>query len=317
MNGELRVGDLTAARSKKVIGEQALSIAGDPYSLTVFAINGNADGPTLVVTGGIHGAEYASIEAALRLGRSLKPEKLRGKAIVVPVVNMPAFKARSIYICPLDGKNLNRVFPGRPNGTATEQLAHWLFQNVMKQADYYVDLHGGDMNEALVPFTIFFRTGNDQVDTASLEMARVFGIRYLVRSDVPGSTFSAASQAGIPAILTESGGQGIWREGHVEAHTRGLDRLMRHLGMLDGKKPKALPTRLMDQFVWLRSEHDGFYYPKVHVAGKVRKGQALGHVADFQGNVLQPIAAPIDGTVLFLVSSLAMNKGDPLLAIGA
>ena len=317
MTNELRVGALSAARGQKSSGVQTLQLQGQTTELPIFLINGASDGPTLVVTGGIHGAEYASIEAALRLGRTLAPDQLRGRVIIVPVVDMPAFKARSIYICPIDGVNPNRVFPGNPNGTAAEQLADWLYRNVMTQGNYYVDLHGGDLNEALVPFTLFQKFGNAKVDQASLEMAKVFGIRYLVSSEVKGSTTSAAALAGIPGILAESGGQGVWREEHIAAHTNGLNRLMRHLGMLEGPKPEPLPTQVMDQFVWLRSEHDGYYYPKVDVAATVRKGQDLGHVADFRGNVLQPITAPLDGTVLFLVSSLAMNKGDPLLAIGA
>jgi predicted deacylase len=317
MAGELRVGALTAARGQTTSGIHSLKLQDRTTDLPVFLVNGQTDGPTLVVTGGVHGAEYASIEAALRLGRTLDPAKLHGRVIIVPVVDMPAFKARSIYICPIDGKNPNRFFPGSPTGTAAEQLDDWLFQNVIRQGNYYVDLHGGDLNEALVPFTLFQKFGNEKVDQASLEMAKVFGIRYLVSSEVKGSTTSAAAMAGIPGILAESGGQGVWREEHIAAHTNGLDRLMRHLGMSDGPKPEPLPTQVMSQFAWLSSEHDGYYYSKVQVGEQVHKGQDLGHVADFTGKVLQPIPATIDGTVLFLVSSLAMNKGDPLLSIGA
>lgn len=88
---------------------------------------------------------------------------------MAPVMNMPSFRARSIYVSPLDGKNLNWVFPGRALGAASEQIAHWVFGNVISQAENYVDLHGGDLIEALVPFTIFFRSGNDRVDRLSLE----------------------------------------------------------------------------------------------------------------------------------------------------
>jgi predicted deacylase len=316
-NQGLRVGNLAAAPGEKAMGVQQTMISGHQVNIPVFLINGKQAGPTLAVTGGIHGAEYASIEAALQLGRSLEPDNLRGRVIVAPVVNMPAFKARSIYICPLDGINLNRVFPGKSDGGVTEQLAAWVYQNVFKQAEYYVDLHGGDLNEALVPFTLIPRCGNQAVDSRSLELAKVFGIRYQVVDVLRGSTCQAAAEAGIPAILTESGGQGIWRPEHVAAHTTGLNRLLRHLGMLDGPPLEPMPFQIMQQFVWLRSEHDGYYYPKVQVAEMVSAGQDLGYVADFQGNVLQAIAAPVAGAVLFLVSSLAMNKGDPLLAIGA
>lgn len=316
-NKNLKIGDLTAVPGSKVVGRQKVEVAGHLIKVPVFLINGSADGPTLVVTAGIHGAEYASIEAAFQLGRSLKPDELQGRVIVIPVVNMPAFRARSIYVCPLDGQNLNRVFPGKADGTASEQLADWLFRNAIKGADYYVDLHGGDLIEDLVPFTIYHRSGNKAVDQKSLELARVFGIRYIVRSETHGSTYSAASSAGIPALLTEAGGQGLWPPEAVAVQTDGLNRLMRHEGMLEGPAPEPVQTQVLDQFVWLRSEHKGYYYPKVKVGELVRQGQNIGSVTDFQGNVLQPVVAPVEGMILFLVSSLAINQGDPLLAIGA
>ncbi len=314
----LTVGpSLGAQPGEKKFGVQEFPVVGQPYHLPMFLINGKQDGPTLVVTGGVHAAEYASIAAALDLGRSLEPGSLRGRVAVVPVLNMPGFRVRSIYVCPLDGKNLNRMFPGKADGSATEQIADWLFQNVMKQANYYVDLHGGDLIEALIPFTIYHHSGNEQVDSASLEMAKVFGIRYLVRSETQGSTYSAASQAGIPAILTEAGGQGIWRSEDVALHTDGLNRLMRHLGMLAGPTPEPVQCTLLKQFLWLRSEHEGFWYPRISVGDAVRKGQDLGCVKDFEGKVLQAVESLADGKVLFLVSSLAINPGDPLLAVGA
>jgi uncharacterized protein len=318
----LEVGQLSAAPGEKRYGVvefpvQHLDEAAQPYQLPLWLINGDEPGPTLVVTGGVHGAEYASIAAALDLGRSLGPTHLRGRVIVVPVVNLPGFAARSIYICPLDGKNPNRVFPGDPAGTASEQIADWVFRNVLSQADYYVDLHGGDLIEALVPFTIFFRSGNPQVDALSLEMAQVFGIPYLVSSVNPGSTIAAASNAGIPSILTESGGQGIWTPEHVADHTRGLDRLMRHLNMLPGPAPSPTPSTLLEQFLWLRSDHEGFWYPQASVGETVHAGQELGLIKDCEGNILQTALSPGNGTVLFIVSSLAIHANDPLFAVGA
>ena len=232
-------------------------------------------------------------------------------------MNMPAFAARSIYVCPLDGKNLNRVFPGDAHGTASEQIAAWVFTNVIAQADYYVDLHGGDLVEALVPFTIFFRSGDARVDQASLELAKVFGIHYLVCSETPGSTFCAAARAGIPSILAESGGQGIWTPDDVGRLTRGLDRVMRHIEMTSGDEPEPVTFALLEQFLWLRSDHDGFWYPGVPVGDAVRHGQDLGCIKNAEGHVLQRALSPADGRVLFIVSSLAINRTDPLLAVGA
>lgn len=314
---ELQVGRLTAAPGEKRYGVVEFAVAGQPFQLPLWLIHGSQPGPTLVVTGGVHGAEYASVAAALELGRSLQPAGLRGRVIVVPVVNMPGFAARSIYVCPLDGKNPNRVFPGDANGTASEQLADWVFRNIIAQANYYVDMHGGDMIEELVPFTIFSRTGDAAVDAASLELAEVFGIPLIVASSSTGSTISAASAAGIPAILTESGAQGIWTDEQVADHTRGLDRLLRHLGMMDGAAPEPITTTLFENFQWLRSEHEGFWYPQVPAGALVAAGQQLGAIRDHEGRVLQTAISPVSGPVLFIVSSLAIHANDPLFAIGA
>ena len=310
------VGTLSATPGEKRYGVVQFSVQDQSYKLPMWLIHGDEPGPTLVVTGGVHAAEYASIAAALELGQSLDPKGLCGRVIVVPVVNIPGFAARSIYVCPLDGKNPNRVFPGDAAGTGSEQLADWVFRNVISLADYYVDLHGGDLIEALEPFTIFFRSGNKQVDATSLEMAKIFGIPLLVASESTGSTIAAASSAGIPSILTESGGQGIWTAEQVADHTRGLQRLMLHLKMIRGAPPAPTPSTLLEQFFWLRSEHEGFWYPRVSAGETVGAGQELGCIKDWEGNVMQTGLSPASGTVLFILSSLAIHLNDPLFAVG-
>ena len=124
----------------------------------------------------------------------------------------------------------------------------------------------------------------------------------------PGSTIAAASCAGIPAILTESGAQGIWTADQVADHTNGLQRLMLHLEMIPGSAPEPTPSTLLEQFVWLRSEHEGFWYPRVSAGETVQAGQELGCIKDWEGNVLQTGVSPGAGTVLFIVSSLAIHE---------
>jgi predicted deacylase len=302
---------------EKRYGVNEFPVDGKPYRLPMWLVNGEHEGPTLAITAGVHPAEYASIAAALRVGQTIDPAKVRGRVIVVPVMNLPAFTARSIYICPLDGKNLNRVFPGNEHGTASEQIAAWVFANVITRADYVVDMHGGDLIEALVPFTIFYKSGDPRVRDVSLDMARAFGIPILVGSETPGGTYSSAAKAGIPAILTEAGGQGIWTKDDVRAHTDGVDRLMRHLKMTEGPPPEPVACAVLSRFLWRRSDHDGFWYPAVSVNDEVKADQELGVVTDWEGRILQRATAEADGRVLFIVSSLAINKSDPLLAVGA
>jgi len=291
-----------------------LSIKENKIELPLFIINGKKEGPTLVVTAGIHGTEYASIEAALRLGRTLDPNKICGKIIILPIVNMPSFRERTIYIGPYDRKNLNRVFPGKQKGSSSEVLAFHVFHEVISKADYYIDLHGGDMIEALVPFSIYAPSPNSKVNITSLSLAKIFGIELVVDSEIPGTTLYSATQAGIPAIISEAGGQGIWDENTVNIHVTGVRRVMGYLGMIN-EKPIPCPVKIFS-FPWLFSDFDGIFYPQVGIGNKVSVNQKLGSVCDYFGRELQSVFSPAEGTILFLVTSLVINKGDPLLAIG-
>lgn len=318
MNKEnFQVAGLTVTTGQRVGAQAAVTVAGVDLRIPIFLVNGAHPGPTLSVTAGIHGAEYASIEAAIRLGQTLNPGDLHGQVIIVPIANSPAFSARSIYVTPSDGKNLNRQFPGHARGTVSQALAHWLFQEIIQRGDAYIDLHGGDMIEALVPFVINFRSGNEAVDQASTAMAQSFGIRYILQAGTPGSTYVSAAMIGIPAILAEAGGQGIWNEETVSMLSTGVRRVMAHLGMIATLPPLSEPPMTLQGWTWLRAEVDGLFYPNVQIGEHVRAGQDLGRVADVFGATLQSASAPMDGIVLFMVTSLAMNAGDPLLAIAA
>jgi predicted deacylase len=316
MKDNLQVGKLLAPENSRVAGKVQLDLQVAEVELPIFLVNGRQQGPTLVVTAGVHGAEYAGIAAALQVGRELLADELRGQVIVVPVVNTAAFWSRLVYVSPLDGKNLNRVFPGSREGTPSEVLAHWVFEHVIRQADYYIDLHGGDLIEALNPYTNYYRTGTEEVTKNSLQLARVFGIPMIKGSDMKGSACASAAEAGIPSILAESGGQGIWTAQDVARHVNGIGRLMLHLQMLEGGEPDPVPITVLSQSTTLRSGCDGFWYPAAKVGDIVSRGEHLGQVTDFAGNVLQLVTSPMDGSVLYVVSSLAIHRAEPLVSVG-
>jgi len=314
----LSIGGLEAPSGRAARGHVSVTAAGISVPLPVALVNGVSEGPTLVVTAGIHGGEYPCVEAAARLARSIDPGSVRGRVIIVPSANPVAFRARSIYVTPPDGKNLNREFPGSAGGTFTSAWAHWLFENVIRRADAYLDLHGGDLVEALVPFTAWNRTGRSEVDDVARRMAEACGIVHVVERDAAGlhgMTHAEAAHAGIPALLAEAGGQGVWDEESVRILEESVLRVMAELGMTDPLPGAPEPVIVHPGWTWLRSEHDGVFYPDVVVGETVRPGQALGRVADLWGDTLQPLTAPVGGLVLFEVTSLAMNQGDPLLAI--
>ena len=313
----ITVATLTAQSGERASAVLDLAFADTPTMMPLFVLNGANDGPTVVVTAGIHGAEYVGIEAALRLGRDIDPRSLSGQLIIAPISSMTAFTKRAIYLAPPDDKNLNRCFPGKADGSFAEQLAHWIFRNLILRANFYLDLHGGDLNEALVPFSIIKRSGIDGLDRRATRLAEAFGLPNIVAAEVKGSTVGAAADAGIPAVLAEIGGQGLWPANEVQAMVDGLHRVLVHAGLLDATAPLAPKTRMLEEMAWLRSQHAGLFYPTCTVGDQVKAGQRLGTVTDYLGNEVQVATAPVDGTVLFLVTTLAMNSGDPLLSVGA
>ncbi|MCA9836792.1 MAG: succinylglutamate desuccinylase/aspartoacylase family protein [Trueperaceae bacterium] len=283
---------------------------GYPVKIPYFILKGAKPGPTVLVTAGVHGAEYASIDAAYRVTK-LDPKTLSGTVVILPIISTPAFTSRSIYINPIDYKNLNRLFPGMAEGTFGEKLVYWLTEEFICKADAYIDLHGGDMIEALTPFTIY-QAGH----TSSHELAKAFGIELLVASDSEIMSFTAGARQDIPSILAEASGQGLWLEAEVERLRLGVERCLIHLGLLEGElEPK--PHKDLSEFAWLRSEHEGLWYPYAVAGDRVKKNQVVGEVKSLLGEPLQQAISSIDGIVLFSVSSLAINADDPLLGIGA
>jgi predicted deacylase len=315
----ITVGEITANPGEKARGFLTAEVGkGLTVRMPVVVVNGASDGPVFAVTAGVHGAEYPGIEAAIRLGRTLEPKTLSGAVLIVNVVSVAAFQRRAIYVNPLDGINLNRVCPGNPTGTITEITADLLFKQVIARADYYIDMHGGDMIEALIPFTLYYKTGNEGVDAKSRALAESYGIPIIVGTTVlRGGTYGAAAAMGKPAVLTEAGGQGILDEPSTELHLRGVRNALRQFGSLAGT-PEGVPApEYYDRFVWLAADQDCVYYPKVTVGQRVKAGEIVAEFTDLFGHKLGELASPADGPVLFLVTSPAINKNDPLMAIGA
>jgi len=315
MAAVMSVAGIDVEPGQRVMREAAATVAGRTVTVPVIAINGEQDGPRVTVTGGIHGAEYVGIEAVRRLGVGIDPRDVSGSIVVVPIANTTAFHARAIYTSGLDDRNLNRQFPGDARGAPSEALADWLFTHIIRPSHYYIDLHGGDMIEALAPFVIYLGTTDEQVERTSREMALASGIPRVIRAVTSGSTYGTATAAGIPSILSEIGGQGLWSEDEVAAHQEGALRVLRYLRVLPGGQPIDRDRPIHDTFAWMRAEASGLFHPTVRVGDTVAQGQVIGRVTDYFGAERQQVAAIVGGEVGFLVTSLAINTGDPLLAI--
>ena len=286
----------------------------------VIEVTGAGPGPRLSVIAGVHGCEYASMAAARRWANSLQGRALRGTVTVVPVVNVPAFRARSPFIVPEDGKNLNRCFPGSPGGTLAERLAFAVFSRVIADSDALVDMHAGDLVEALEPFAMY-DGGPAEADARGL--ATAYGLGYVLRQApgpgqiVAGSTSAAAAAAGVPAIIAEAGGCGLVEEAAVTAHIRGLDGVLRYLGMSADGPDTATPVPVyLNSFIWPRTPSAGWWEPAVRPGEAVRTGQVLGTVSTLDGgSVVETFTAPADGVVLFLTTSPAVAPDGLLLGL--
>ncbi len=312
----LSAGTATAAPGQKARG--VLPVPGTSLQMPITMVNGARPGPLVLITGGVHGGEYPAIEAAIRLARDFDPSQTSGQVAIVHVYGISAFHARLQYLVPEDGKNPNRVFPGKATGTVSERMAHTLMETLVAGASAWVDLHGGDIHEALEPFTIYSDGAAPDVVARSRAMAEVFGIPHIIKSQsIAGGTYGAAASLGVPAILAEAGGQGQLDEPSVAVHLKGLRNVLRMLGVLPGTPEPVPPATHLTQFVWLRSEHTGCWYPAVRAGERVSKGEVVGVIKDYWGDLLVEHRAPATGVVLFVVTSLAINPTDPLLGVGA
>lgn len=301
------------------VTRRALDLAG--LDVPVVEITGSADGPLLTVIAGVHGCEYAPMAAVRRWTRSLETRDLRGRVRAVPVLNLPSFRARSPFVIPDDGKNLNRCFPGNPAGTLAERLAHATFTQLITGSDALIDAHAGDMVEALQPFALY---DAGPAEARAREMAAAYALGYVIRQEpgpgraVGGTTSASAAEIGIPAIIAESGECGLVQPDAVDRHVRGLDRVLALLGIADDPAAGgAAPPTYLTRFLWLNCDDAGWWEPAVRPGEAVAAGQTLGTVSTLDGaRVLQTITAPADGVPMFITSSPAVAANGLLLGLG-
>lgn len=298
-------------------GDDGLSKYQWPY----IAIAGLMAGPMVLITAGIHAAEYTGIEAAIRLGRTISPDAVRGTILIIPLLNRPGFYERSIYVNPEDNDNLNRLFPGKPDGTWGERFADRLLTEVITKCDNAIDLHAGDLIEDLVPFVIYRETEDVALNGRIEAMANAYGARWAVKSaptgERPGTLMAVAAQNGVAAMLAESGGRGQLIEEDVARHVTGVLNILRTIGAISGRPGRVDPPTVVKSFEWLRSPVEGIFHSHVRVDQVVKARDMVGDITDLVGEPLAALTAPVGGVVLFIVTSPAIKKGGLLIGIGA
>jgi uncharacterized protein len=287
-------------------------------------LRGAQPGPTLALIAGTHGSEVAPIVALQRVRAMIDPAGLRGTVLIVHVANLPSFLGRTIYYSPIDGKNLNRVYPGKPDGTVSERIAYAITTQIIERADYLVDIHAGDGNESLRPYTYWSPLRlNARADSIARDMALAWGSDHIVVDTVrprnPQAsvyTQNTAHIRGKPALTTEAGYLGIAAEDMVQRNVDGVFRLLRYFRMLPGDVELVRQPLFFERTEVLRSPATGVWHPKVERGQSVQKGALIGVLTDYFGATQAEIRAPFGGIVLYVVGTPAMSQGEPMGMIG-
>jgi hypothetical protein len=318
------VGTATAARGHAATGIIAVPAGVDSgTNLAVAVVNGAKPGPVLALVSGAHGTEYASIIALEKLIGRLDPATISGTVIVVPLVNVPSFERMVPHVNPVDGKSMNRFYPGNPQGTQTERASYLITKQVVEPSDHLIDLHGGDLDENLRPYSYWTPTGRAAQDSVSHAMVMAFGLDHIILSlgrptDPAQSRYleNTATTRGKPSITVEAGRAGMVATDDVEALVTGCLNVMGYLKMIDR------PVRPVEHPVWLErvesitSDLNGVFYPLVDRDTYVSAGMKVGYVTDYVGKTIYEARSPVAGIVLFIRAVPSLAKGATLANIG-
>jgi predicted deacylase len=316
------IGDIKAARGEKKtgyvkVGETAVATINIPLAI----VNGVKPGPVLCLSGGVHGAEYSSIEAVIRVLRQLDPSKLSGTLLIVPVLNMTAFETRGAqggmstpFQCPIDGMNLNRIFPGNPEGSMSYQIAAAFMSQIVSKADYYIDCHGGDLNEELTSYIVAAESGDAEKDRITKEvLAASFDCDVLSITHTRGGSIEAAAKMGKPCIIIEAGGYGRLIEETVQLIVNGITNVMKRLQMIEGSPSPRRKQKIRQRWNVYVTRGGICYTPPL--ATRVKKGDKVVEVRNIFGELLETVNSPIDGVIDFRRSLIPINTNDRAVGI--
>lgn len=318
-----QVGEVRAAPGQRASGFLEIPDGVDEGTrVPVTVVHGREPGPVLGLVAGTHGYEYPPILALQNVREEVDPRSLAGTLILVHVANMPSFLGRTIYYSPIDGKNLNRVFPGDPNGTVSQRIAHVLTREVIEPSDVVLDMHAGDGNEDLRPYLYMPVTGDDATDRRIRELALAFGLDHVVvdearEVDPRQSRYvdHTAISRGVPAITTETGKLGSADGRWVALAEEGVWGVMAHLGMVDREPKRTEGVVWLGEYEVITSPATGLFRPAVRPGYAVAEGTLLGTLVDFFGEPVAEVRAPFPGVVNYVVGTPPISEGEPLAMV--
>ena len=274
---------------------------------------GQKPGPTVLVSAGIHNAEYVGIQAAIELSNELDVSELRGNVILLPIANRSGFENRTMSMVYEDGKNLNRVFPGDRKGSEADRLAYMLFKVFIRNVDAYIDLHSGDGYETLIPYVYYL--GDSPAEETAKRMVSCVNTKYCVRSRCrTGGAYNLASVHGIPSVLIERGGLSLFSREEIEADKADVRNILRLLNVLPGEAVSYPKTELLEYGD--EAPCTGCWYPEKKPGDFFHKGEKLGEIRDYFGQSLFVEYAAQDGVLLYQCASLNIIEKGPMISYG-
>lgn len=318
--GTIEIKGIIARPGEKAFGFLDIGTTSiTTYRIPVAILNGAEPGKTLVLLGGVHGTEFASIEAVIRAIQNLDPKNMKGAVLAVPVVNGPQFEFRTAFLSPVDQFNQNRVFPGDPEGTLSQRTAHIVFSEIVSKGDALIDCHGGDITEDIDCMVIAQQGKDEELNLIAKEMAACFPTKYIsaparAGGRLPGTTGVAQDEFGIPCVTSEAGTPYPVRERHIQFHYDGIMNNLKYFGILEGEPEISTPVVNPKRYRF-KAKQGGIWRPKVDLGQSVSTGEELGNMTDLFGNILETYKAPEDATVTFLRVFYSVNCGEPLVGL--
>ena len=298
---------------------------GNTGNLPISIINGKTQGPVFTIISGVHGYEYPPIIATQEILKEIDTEKLKGTLIVVPIANLASFYARSPFVNPQDQKNLNNAFPGKKKGSITEKIAAFITTNIIAVSDVFLDIHGGDAPEDLLPFICYYDNQKKPTKTAlAKKLAENSGFEYIIsypytisEADPAKYAFKQAVQDGKTALSIECGKLGNVQHENVKLIKRGVYNILETMGMYFNGTGAHKNIIYGNNQIYIKAKVNGIFYSDYKAGDLVKKNDILGHTTDEFGHILEEYKSTKDGIILYMLSTPPINKKDTVMCISS
>jgi predicted deacylase len=304
----MTVGTASAARGTTAYGELRVPQGSDAATtLPVAVVNGAKPGKVVAFVAGSHGTEYASIVALTRLIERIDPKALTGTVIVAPLLNVASFEQMTVHVNPVDRKGMNAGYPGNAAGTQTERALALVAEQIVKPSDVVIDLHGGDLDEDLRPYSYWTRTGNAAQDEAARTLVMAFGLDRIILRDVDMSNAASTRSLGgyslsqgKTAIVAEAGRSGLVIDADVDALASGCLNALGSLKMIARAiTPVAKPV-FVTSGSRVQANTPGMFFATVKRDTVVTEGAVIGYTTDYVGRKTGDVKAPVAGLITFI-----------------